>query len=149
MEIKERWKEVSLFPLSPLSLAFLFFHSLSALFSPSLSLSLSSASRVGEGPFPTELEDEDCLKLRKIGEWKYVYWKRARRGSYSSPRLPQHSFCQCRISCTECHHTSFLPFLNSGGEFGTTTGRPRRCGWIDIPQLKYAAMINGTYILIR
>lgn len=53
-------------------------------------------TRVGEGPFPTELTDETNLKLRTIG-----------------------------------------------GEFGTTTGRPRRCGWIDIPQLKYAAMING------
>ena len=30
----------------------------------------------------------------------------------------------------------------SGGEYGTTTGRPRRCGWIDIPQLKYAIMVN-------
>ena len=30
-----------------------------------------------------------------------------------------------------------------GHEFGTTTGRPRRCGWIDIPQLKFATMING------
>mmetsp|Transcript_20201 Transcript_20201/g.20301 ORF Transcript_20201/g.20301 Transcript_20201/m.20301 type:complete len:516 (-) Transcript_20201:177-1724(-) len=30
-----------------------------------------------------------------------------------------------------------------GGEFGTTTNRPRRCGWIDIPQLKYCAMVNG------
>lgn len=30
-----------------------------------------------------------------------------------------------------------------GAEFGTTTGRPRRCGWIDIPQLKYCALVNG------
>jgi adenylosuccinate synthase len=30
-----------------------------------------------------------------------------------------------------------------GAEYGTTTGRARRCGWIDIPQLKYSAMING------
>ena len=30
-----------------------------------------------------------------------------------------------------------------GGEYGTTTGRSRRCGWIDIPQIKYAATING------
>ena len=53
-------------------------------------------TRVGEGPFPTELEDATGERLRA-----------------------------------------------SGGEFGTTTGRPRRCGWIDIPQLRYAAMING------
>jgi adenylosuccinate synthase len=35
-------------------------------------------------------------------------------------------------------------FLRSeGGEFGATTGRPRRCGWIDLPQLKYTIMLNG------
>ncbi len=32
----------------------------------------------------------------------------------------------------------------AGKEFGATTGRPRRCGWIDLPQLRYANMINGT-----
>ena len=30
-----------------------------------------------------------------------------------------------------------------GNEFGATTGRPRRCGWLDLPALKYAVMING------
>jgi adenylosuccinate synthase len=30
-----------------------------------------------------------------------------------------------------------------GREFGATTGRPRRCGWLDLPALKYAAMLNG------
>jgi len=30
-----------------------------------------------------------------------------------------------------------------GGEFGTTTGRPRRCGWYDVPVARYAARING------
>ncbi len=53
-------------------------------------------TRVGGGPFPTELFDEDGQKLGEIGM-----------------------------------------------EFGATTGRPRRCGWIDIPQLKYTLMING------
>jgi len=53
-------------------------------------------TRVGSGPFPTELEDEVGEKLRSVGK-----------------------------------------------EFGATTGRPRRCGWIDIPQLKYTIMING------
>ncbi|MDB4090884.1 adenylosuccinate synthase [Crocinitomicaceae bacterium] len=53
-------------------------------------------TRVGSGPFPTELEGEVGEKIRK-----------------------------------------------EGFEFGATTGRPRRCGWIDIPQLKYAIMING------
>ena len=31
----------------------------------------------------------------------------------------------------------------AGGEFGSTTGRPRRCGWLDLPALRYAVMING------
>lgn len=53
-------------------------------------------TRVGSGPFPTELFDETGEKIRKIGH-----------------------------------------------EFGATTGRPRRCGWIDLPALKYAIMING------
>ena len=53
-------------------------------------------TRVGSGPFPTELLGETGEKLRA-----------------------------------------------SGSEFGATTGRPRRCGWLDLPQLKYAIMVNG------
>jgi len=53
-------------------------------------------TRVGSGPFPTELMDVEGDYLRKVGH-----------------------------------------------EFGATTGRPRRCGWIDIPQLKYTIMLNG------
>ena len=53
-------------------------------------------TRVGSGPFPTELNDETGNALREIGH-----------------------------------------------EFGSTTGRPRRCGWLDLPALKYAIMING------
>jgi adenylosuccinate synthase len=53
-------------------------------------------TRVGSGPFPTELIDETGDSLRNIGR-----------------------------------------------EFGSTTGRPRRCGWLDMPALKYAIMING------
>lgn len=53
-------------------------------------------TRVGSGPFPTELLNDTGEMIRKIG-----------------------------------------------GEFGATTGRPRRCGWIDLPALKYAIMING------
>ena len=58
-------------------------------------------TRVGSGPFPTELFDEMGEFLRK-----------------------------------------------EGMEFGATTGRPRRCGWIDIPQLKYTMMINGVTQLV-
>lgn len=58
-------------------------------------------TRVGSGPFPTELEDEVGEKLRKIGS-----------------------------------------------EFGATTGRPRRCGWIDLVALNFACMINGVTQLV-
>lgn len=53
-------------------------------------------TRVGSGPFPTELFDDTGELMRK-----------------------------------------------NGAEFGATTGRPRRCGWLDLPALKYAIMING------
>lgn len=53
-------------------------------------------TRVGNGPFPTELFDSTGDELRKIG-----------------------------------------------AEFGATTGRPRRCGWLDLVALKYSVMING------
>jgi adenylosuccinate synthase len=59
-------------------------------------VSKAYATRVGAGPFPSELDDE-------VGE---------------------------RIRA-------------AGGEYGTTTGRPRRCGWLDIVALRYAARING------
>lgn len=54
-------------------------------------------TRVGSGPFPTELNDATGEELRKLGN-----------------------------------------------EFGATTGRPRRCGWLDLVALRYACMINGT-----
>ena len=53
-------------------------------------------TRVGSGPFPTELDNDLGESIRQ-----------------------------------------------AGGEFGSTTGRPRRCGWLDLPALRYAVMING------
>jgi len=53
-------------------------------------------TRVGAGPFPTELLDEVGDHIRRVG-----------------------------------------------GEYGTTTGRPRRCGWLDLPILRYAVQVNG------
>lgn len=58
-------------------------------------------TRVGSGPFPTELENETGEELRKLGN-----------------------------------------------EFGATTGRPRRCGWIDLVALKFACMVNGVTKII-
>src|SRR5688500_14147089 len=59
------------------------------------------STRVGGGPFPTELSDDQGELMRK-----------------------------------------------EGNEFGSTTGRPRRCGWIDLSSLKYSIMINGVTQLL-
>ena len=61
-----------------------------------LGIAKAYATRVGGGPFPTELDDEVGAEIRR-----------------------------------------------RGAEFGATTGRPRRCGWIDLVALKRAVMING------
>ena len=61
-----------------------------------IGVSKAYCTRVGSGPFPTELHDETGERLRK-----------------------------------------------TGSEFGATTGRPRRCGWIDLVALNFACMVNG------
>lgn len=61
-----------------------------------LGITKAYTTRVGGGPFPTELEDEQGKHLREVGD-----------------------------------------------EFGSVTRRPRRCGWLDIPGLRYAARVNG------
>ncbi len=64
-------------------------------------VSKAYCTRVGSGPFPTELYDETGEQIRKIGN-----------------------------------------------EFGSTTGRPRRCGWIDLVALQFACMVNGVTQII-
>jgi adenylosuccinate synthase len=49
---------------------------------------------------------------------------------------------------TELHDDYGTAMQNKGNEFGSTTGRPRRCGWLDLPALKYAIEINGVTDLI-
>ncbi len=61
-----------------------------------IGVSKAYITRVGGGPFPTEIHDEAGARIREIGR-----------------------------------------------EFGAVTGRPRRCGWFDVPLLRYTAMING------
>lgn len=61
-----------------------------------LGISKAYTTRVGDGPFPTEMHGADGEALRQ-----------------------------------------------AGGEFGATTGRPRRCGWLDLPVLRHAARVNG------
>ena len=62
-----------------------------------IGISKAYCTRVGGGPFPTELDNETGEKLRSEGQ-----------------------------------------------EFGATTGRARRCGWIDLPQLRYTILLTGT-----
>jgi adenylosuccinate synthase len=69
-----------------------------------------------------------------------------------SPKLIGEIFGIFKAYCTRvgsgpfptelCNETGDL-LRNTGREFGSTTGRPRRCGWLDLPALKYAIMING------
>jgi adenylosuccinate synthase len=66
-----------------------------------IGISKAYCTRVGEGPFPTELHDAVGEQIRK-----------------------------------------------KGNEFGAVTGRPRRCGWVDLPLLRYSGMINGTEWLV-
>ena len=49
---------------------------------------------------------------------------------------------------TELHDKDGKELARVGQEFGATTGRPRRCGWIDIPALKYTIMLNGVTQLV-
>jgi adenylosuccinate synthase len=66
-----------------------------------IGVSKAYCTRVGSGPFPTELHDATGEELRRIGS-----------------------------------------------EFGATTGRPRRCGWMDLVALQYACMINGVTAVV-
>lgn len=66
-----------------------------------IGISKAYCTRVGSGPFPSELHGEEGEFLRR-----------------------------------------------AGNEFGATTGRPRRCGWIDLVQLRYAVLINGVTQLV-
>jgi adenylosuccinate synthase len=66
-----------------------------------LGISKAYTTRVGSGPFPTEMPDLDAQEVRKRGK-----------------------------------------------EFGAVTARPRRCGWLDLPMLRYAKMINGIDSLV-
>jgi adenylosuccinate synthase len=49
---------------------------------------------------------------------------------------------------TELHDVTGETLRAEGNEFGATTGRPRRCGWLDLPALKYSVMLNGVTQLI-
>lgn len=87
-------------------------------------------TRVGEGIFPTEGEDYEKIKNENRGKVKLTASEKdiLKRGSTLHPEYDQIASKKLRIV---------------GDEFGTTTGRPRRTGWLDLVILKKAARING------
>jgi len=90
-------------------------------------------TRVGHGPFPTELQNEaqtfDDFLETYIGPDKTL----ERKGHASGPyQLKQGE--QIRVG---------EMLQEVGYEYGTTTGRRRRCGWLDIALVKYSTLING------
>jgi adenylosuccinate synthase len=78
-------------------------------------------TRVGEGPFPTEAHGDDGKKLLEV---------------------IVHNLLKSFSLCPMFFYWMFDD-KQLGKEYGTTTGRPRRCGWIDITQLHYSQMINN------
>jgi adenylosuccinate synthase len=56
--------------------------------------------------------------------------------------------CGQRSFPTELDNETGELLRSKGGEFGATTGRPRRCGWLDLPALKYSIMLSGVTDLI-
>lgn len=78
-------------------------------------------------------------------------------GSGFSPRRIQHVLGITKVYCTrvgegpfpsELHGAEAEPLRTAGGEFGATTGRPRRCGWLDIPALRFAVELNDVDSLV-
>ncbi|MCA8960891.1 MAG: adenylosuccinate synthase [Planctomycetes bacterium] len=72
-------------------------------------------------------------------------------GSGFSPRKVDHVLGVTKVYCTRVGEGPFpteadpeaaAPLREAGGEFGATTGRPRRCGWLDLPALEYAIRVN-------
>lgn len=78
-------------------------------------------------------------------------------GTGFSPRRIHHVLGITKVYCTrvgegpfptELHGAEAEPLRTAGGEFGATTGRPRRCGWLDIPALRYAVELNDVDSLV-
>lgn len=90
-------------------------------------------TRVGFGPFPTELQNEkqdmEDFKEEYIGPAISIERKGDTRGPY---KLNPGDMTKVGMMLQEVGH-----------EYGTTTGRRRRCGWLDVPLVKFSAMVNG------
>jgi adenylosuccinate synthase len=90
-------------------------------------------TRVGFGPFPTELQNEKQVLEDFVEEYIGAPVTVTREGD---PRGPYALSTGDKMKVGEM-------LQEVGREYGTTTGRRRRCGWLDIPLVKYSAMVNG------
>jgi len=90
-------------------------------------------TRVGFGPFPTELQDEQQTLDDYFEEYIGDDQRFERPGHKSGPYVLEKG---SQVKVGEM-------LQEVGREYGTTTGRRRRCGWLDLPLVKYSAMING------
>jgi adenylosuccinate synthase len=109
-------------------------------------------TRVGEGPFPTELplsieEERVIMEAAAIAQSKEVAsgmkMTSSSTSSSSSSSSPSSSTSPTTTTTTFNGTNPGVHLSQVGAEYGTTTGRARRCGWIDIPQMQYSALING------
>lgn len=90
-------------------------------------------TRVGHGPFPTELQNEEQSMEDFVEEYIGAARSFERTGhSRGAYVLEQGAEVKVGEMLQEVGH-----------EYGTTTGRRRRCGWLDVPLVKYSSMING------
>jgi len=90
-------------------------------------------TRVGHGPFPTELQNENQDLEDFLEDYIGADVSLPRKGHAKGPFETKHG--------TKVKVGEFLQEV--GYEYGTTTGRRRRSGWLDIPLVKYSALING------
>lgn len=90
-------------------------------------------TRVGHGPFPTELQNEE-QSLEDFVEEYVGAATRFERTGHSKGAYVLEPGAQVKVG---------EMLQEVGHEYGTTTGRRRRCGWLDVPLVKYSSMING------
>jgi adenylosuccinate synthase len=90
-------------------------------------------TRVGHGPFPTELQNEAQTMDDQLEEYVGPEMNFERKGHASGA-----------YKLTAGQRVKVGEMLQEvGAEYGTTTGRRRRCGWLDIALVKYSTMVNG------
>ena len=102
-----------------------------SLIGPSIGIFKAYATKVGEGPFPTELGGE-----------KSAIWCRDKKSAYEKEAYPNPD------PNSENEFEQGIALRKMGSEFGAVTGRLRRTGWLDIPLMKYAIKINNATELV-